>query len=180
MNRVLAHQDHRKLSRVLDSISIIESQISAGPGDPLPPPTERETAVLKAEKDALVDALTGHLDEVESLRRRTRSRLQHEALRRLSRATGGRTIDRLADHLDATGESVRLEHKTASGETVTIALTPTAPLGADVLPCVVDDRIIYLRVVAPEALCRPVPGDLNGPDALALIRLCERLTIAAD
>ncbi|WP_347138955.1 hypothetical protein [Paracoccus sp. SSK6] len=125
-----------------------------------------------------MDALTGHLGEVESLRRRTRGRLQHEALRRLSRATGGRTIDRLADHLDVTGETVRLEHKTASGETVTIALTPTPPIGTDVLPCVVDDRIIYLRVVAPEPLCRPVPGDLNGTDALALIRLLEGIEIA--
>lgn len=171
--------NHRKLTSILDAISIIESRLSAGPGDPLPPPSECEAAALKAEMAALVDTLPDHHLEIETLRRKTHSRLQHEAARRLFRAAGGRTIDRLAEQLDATGEPLRLDHKTECGETVTVSLSPTMTLATDAIPCRPEgEQQVYLRVVEPSFVCRPVTELADGASALALIRLLEKITIA--
>lgn len=179
MNHFVDLPKHRKLAGILDAISIIESRLSAGPGDPLPPPSEREATALKAEMAGLVDTLPDHHLEVEALRRKTHSRLQREACHRLFRAAGGRTIDRLAEQLDATGEPLRLDHKTACGETVTISLSPTMTLATDAIPCRSgDEKQVYLRVVAPSFVCRSVTDLEDGASALDLIRLLETITIA--
>lgn len=179
MSHVLDLPNHRKLTGILDAITILESRLSAGPGDPVPPPSEREAESLRAEMAVLVSALPGHHLEIETLRRKTHSRLQHEACRRLFRAAGGRTIDRLAEHLDATGEPLRLDHKTACGETVTVSLSPAQTLATDAIPCRPEgEQQVYLRVVAPASVCRPVTDLQSGEDALALIRLLEKITIA--
>ena len=178
MSHVLDLPNHRKLAAILDAISIIESCLSAGPGDPLPPPSEREAAALKAEMSTLVSALPGHHLEIDALRRKTHGRLQHEACRRLFRAAGGRTIDRLAEHLDATDEPLRLDHLTACGETVTVSLSPTMTLCPDAIACRPEgEKQVYLRVVAPAFVCRPVTDLEDGASALTLIRLLEKITI---
>lgn len=166
------------LRDTLDSIVIVESLLATKPGGLIDPPTPEEARHYRADLESMIGTLPAHRAEIEILRHRAVTRLQHEAYRRLSRAAGGRTLDRLADHLEATRDPVRLEHTTASGELVTIALSPTAPIIGDALPCRVGDILIYLRVVAPAALLRPVTADLTGLDALALIRLSERLKIA--
>lgn len=179
MSHVLDLPKHRKLAAILDAITILESRLSAGPGDPLPPPSEQEAVALRAEMAVLVSALPGHHLEIETLRRKTHSRLQHEAARRLFRAAGGRTIDRLAEQLDATGEPLRLDHKTACGETVTVSLSPTMTLCPDAIACRPEgEQQVYLRVVAPSFVCRPVTELADGASALALIRLLEKITIA--
>lgn len=167
------------LRDTLDSIVIVESLLSTKPGGLIDPPTPDEARHYQADLEAMIDTLPAQRTEIEILRHRTLIRLQHEAYRRLSRVAGGRTLDRLADHIEQTGDPVRLDHKTASGEIVSITLSPTAPIIGDALPCRVGDILIYLRVIAPAAILRPVTADLSGPDALALIRLLEKIRIAS-
>lgn len=145
----------------------------------MPAPSEKEAVALRAEMADLVGALPSHHLEIEALRRRTHSRLQHEACRRLFRAAGGRTIDRLAEQLDTAGEPLRLDHKTACGETVTVSLSSTMTLCHDAIPCRPEgEQQVYLRVIGPASVCRPVTDLQSGDDALALIRLLEKITIA--